>query len=153
MTLHNTSVNTAFLSRAFVMAAIWAGLWINLSEVVRYFLLVRPMMQEAFPMVADIAPINVPIFLSWIVWDTVLVFAASFIVWLFLERFGDSTRHAVLAGTFVWAAIFVILWLGLLNLGLANQQLLMVALPLAWLELVIAAIIIKLCRERYLNRA
>ena len=153
MTLQNTSARTDFLSSGFIMAAICAGLWINLSEIARYFLLVRPMMQEAFPMVADIAPINVPIFLSWMVWDTILVFATSLIVWLLLDRFGSSTRNAVLSGTFVWAAIFVILWLGLLNLGLANQALLMVALPLAWFELVIAAIIIKVCRERYSKRA
>ena len=134
------------------MAALWSALWINISEIARYFLLVRPMVQDAFPMIADVAPINVPIFMSWMVWDTVLVLSNALIVWLFLERFGASFGQAIKAGTFVWATVFVILWLGLLNLGLANQQLLLVALPLAWLELVIAAIIIFKCRETYLSR-
>jgi len=38
-------------------------------------------------------------------------------------------------------AIFVILWFGMLNMRMATPGLLAVALPLSWLEMVIAALI------------
>jgi hypothetical protein len=40
-------------------------LWINTSEVFRYFAFVMPMMRDAFPNVPDVAPMNVPVFLIW----------------------------------------------------------------------------------------
>jgi len=59
------------------------------------------------------------------------------------HRCGSSLRSAVLAGSSIWMAIFVILWLGLLNMHMATLGLLAVALPLSWLEMVIAALIVR----------
>ncbi len=39
-------------------------------------------------------------------------------------------------------AVFVILWLGLYNMNLAPSNVLAVALPLAWLEMVVAAVLV-----------
>ncbi|MCB1493176.1 MAG: hypothetical protein KDJ77_15500 [Rhodobiaceae bacterium] len=118
-------------------------LWINLSEVFRYFAFVMPMMREALPMVPDVAPMNAPVFLVWGVWDTILVIVASGLSWLVFERFGPTVRVALAAGTLVWVAIFVILWLGLFNMNLAPSAVLLVALPLAWVEMVVAALIVR----------
>ena len=128
--------------------SIWPALavnfvWINLSEVFRYFIFVMPMMREALPGVPGVAPMNLGVFMIWGVWDTILVFCVTLLSWLFLERFGNSVRVAVAAGTFCWLAIFVILWLGLYNMNLTTAKIAATALPLAWLEMVIAAMVVR----------
>ncbi|MDJ0514114.1 MAG: hypothetical protein QNJ62_11795 [Methyloceanibacter sp.] len=116
--------------------------WINLSEVFRYFLFVMPAMRAAFPELPDVAPMNVSVFLIWGVWDTILVLSVSIIAWLALERFGVSGTTVVLTATGIWAAIFVILWLGLLNMNLATPSVLLAALPLALVEMIVAVAIV-----------
>ena len=117
-------------------------LWINASEVFRYFVFVMPMMRDAFPMLPDIAPMNLSVFLIWGVWDTILVITATLLPWLAMTSFGASAGRAVLYGTGVWMSVFVILWLGLYNMNLATPRVLAVALPLAWLEMVVASLIV-----------
>ncbi len=117
-------------------------LWINTSEVFRYFAFVMPMMREAFSMVPGVAPMNVSVFMIWGIWDTILVVAATLLPWMALKVFGASARRAVLYGTGVWMVVFVILWLGLFNMNLATKAVLAIALPLAWVEMVVAALIV-----------
>ena len=116
--------------------------WINLSEVVRYFALVMPMMREAFPQIPDVAPMSLPVFLVWGLWDLILIGAVTGFCWLFVERFGASWANGVLAGSCAWAGIFGILWLGLWNMNLATPAILVTALPLAWIELAVAGLIV-----------
>jgi hypothetical protein len=123
-------------------------IWVNLSEVFRYFAFVMPMTREALPMVPDVAPMNLPVFLIWGLWDTLIVLAITLSSWLVFERFGYAKGTAVLAGTAVWVAIFVVLWVALLNLNLTTITIALVALPLAWVEMVIAALIALWCLER-----
>ncbi len=85
------------------------AVWINLSEVVRHFVFVMPMMRAALP---GSAPMDMPVFLIWGVWVTILILAATGFCWLVLDRFGASLRTALAAGTAPRAAIFVTLWPG-----------------------------------------
>ncbi len=117
-------------------------LWINVSEVLRYFAFVMPMMRNAFPSLPEIAPMNLTVFMIWGVWDTILVLSATLIPWMAMKIFGASALRAVLYGTGVWMAVFVILWLALYNMNLATPAVLAVALPLAWLEVAVAALIV-----------
>ena len=126
----------------FVTALLINFLWINASEVFRYFAFVMPMMRDAFPMLPDVAPMNVPVFLIWGLWDTILVVTATLLPWIAMKVFGASISRAVGYGTAVWMAVFVILWLGLYNMNLATLDLLAVTLPLAWLEMVVASVIV-----------
>ena len=129
--------------RAFWTALLANAIWINASEIFRYFVFVMPMMREAFPQIDDVAPMNFGVFMIWGAWDTLLLFAATGVTWLMLVQFGSGIRNAVLAGTAVWAGIFGILWLGLFNMNLATGAVLAVALPLAWLEMVVAALLVR----------
>lgn len=126
----------------FTMALIINFIWINASEVFRYFAFVMPMMREAFPMVPDVAPMNLPVFMIWGVWDTILVLTATLLPWMAMKAFGASALRAALYGTGVWMSVFVILWLGLYNMNMATAGVLAVALPMAWVEMVIAALIV-----------
>lgn len=126
----------------FVAALLVNFLWINASEVFRYFAFVMPMMREAFPTLPDVAPMNAPVFLIWGVWDAILVVVATLLPWMAMKVFGRSLLRAVVYGTGVWLAVFVILWLGLYNMNLAPLGVLAVALPLAWVEMVVASVIV-----------
>lgn len=123
----------------FVAALLVNFIWINASEVFRYFAFIMPMMREAFPMLPDIAPMNVPVFLIWGVWDTILVLTATLLPWMAMRIFGASILKSMVYGTGVWLSVFVILWLGMFNMSLAPAEVLAVALPLSWLEMVIAS--------------
>ena len=65
------------------------------------------MTRGAFAVIPDVAPVNVPVFVSWMAWDTILIFAVLGFVWIYLDRFGDSFKNAIVAGSLIWAAIFV----------------------------------------------
>lgn len=135
------------IPRALAMATAINAVWINASEIVRYFAFVRDMMQRAFPQVPDIVPMSLPIFLSWGVWDTLVLLVVTGFTWMYLDRFGGGARNALVAGTLVWLAIFVVLWLGLFNMDLATARIALTALPLAWIEMAIAALIVDWCRR------
>jgi hypothetical protein len=141
MTMLDAKQNRSW-PRPLVTAFMANLVWINASEIARYFLVLRDMMKNAFPQIPEIAPMNLPVFLSWGVWDTILIFATTGFSWLYLERFGNNVRNAVVAGTLIWLAIFGLLWLGLLNMNLASLKILAAMLPWAWVELVIAALIV-----------
>lgn len=141
----NTTVQGPNESRRmapFVAALLVNFLWINASEVFRYFAVVMPMMREAFPMLPDIAPMNVPVFLIWGVWDTILVITATLLPWMAMRIFGASLLKSMIYGTGVWLSVFVIFWLGMSNMNLAPAEVVAVALPLSWLEMIGASVIV-----------
>jgi hypothetical protein len=133
------------LRTPFAIALVVNFIWINISEVFRYFAFIIPMMRDAFSFVPDVAPMNLPVFLIWGVWDTILVLTATIVPWAAMNIMGASMRNAILSGTGVWLAVFVILWLGLFNMNLATVEVLAIALPLAWLEMVIASLVVWFC--------
>jgi hypothetical protein len=139
-------------ARSFWLALLLNTVWMNLSEVFRYFVFVRPLLSNFLAMVPGIAPDDPIIVASWMLWDTILIFITTVIVWVHLDRVGNCWKHAVLAGTFVWVTVFGLFWLAMLNLGLTNGVLVAIALPLAWVELVIAAMIVRWCVARELSR-
>lgn len=119
--------------------------WINASEIFRYFVFVMPGMRAGLPELPGVAPMSLATFLSWGLWDALLILVVTGFCWLFLERFGErfgrDWRIGVLAGTLVWAAVFGLLWLALFNMALAPPAVLAAALPLSWLELAVAGAI------------
>jgi hypothetical protein len=140
-----TSVSTAMKhnpERGLIRAAAINALWINTSEVFRYFVFVMPMMRAALPGVQNVAPMSLPVFLIWAVWDTIVQTALMMFVWLYLERFGYGVRNALIAGSLCWLGIFGVLWLALLNMNLATPRILAIALPMALFELLVGALIV-----------
>lgn len=129
--------------RSFLLTLLVAFLWLNVSEVFRYFAFVMPMMRESMSTVHDVAPMNFAVFMIWGLWDTLLFVVVGGIAWLFHERFGSGIRNAVAAGTLLWLAIFCIFWLAAYNMNLTVARVPLIALPLAWIEMVIAVAILE----------
>ena len=120
-------------------------LWVNVSEIFRYFVFVMPMMRQTFPNVSDIAPINASVFGLWMVWDTVLILLITGLTWLFMAQLGRRFQTAMYAGATVWCAVFVMFWLALFNMNLATWDMICIAWPLSGLEMLIAAWIVYRC--------
>jgi hypothetical protein len=59
-----------FPAKAFLLTCLIVSLWINASEIFRYFLFVMPLTRQTLSMLPDAAPMNLPVFLVWGVWDT-----------------------------------------------------------------------------------
>lgn len=127
--------------RPFVLTFIIVSLWINASEILRYFVFVMPMTRQTLAMVPDVAPMNPSVFLVWGLWDTLLVVMSMTLTWLYAQAFRASVRSAVIAGTLAWLFFFVLFWIAMLNMNLAHPATAAIALPLAWAELVIASIL------------
>lgn len=136
------------VSGALKAALLLNFIWINVSEVARYFLIVRPMLHEALAGQEGVAPMNLGIFALWGIWDLVLIAAATGFYWLWIERFGESTRQILLASAVFTITIFGLIWLGIANMGLAPYTMIVAALPLAWVEQAIACWIVVWVRSR-----
>lgn len=128
---------------AFTTALLINLVWINASEVFRYFVLLMPMLKQAYPQISGVAAMDVTIFAIWGLWDTLLWLGICGFSWLYLERFGSTLSRALQAGTLFWLIAFVLLWVGVYNMGLSKPNILAIALPLSWLEMVIAALIMR----------
>jgi hypothetical protein len=140
----------AFPWRAFVLTCIITSLWVNASEVFRYFVFVMPMMRSALSAaVPGVAPMDLPVFLVWSAWDTVLVLMSVLFYWLYAQQFGATLKSVLVAGTLNWLFFFVLFWVGVMNMGLAQVSLLAIALPLAWLECVVACWVAQKCLLRF----
>lgn len=135
-------------NRGFILALIGNFIWINASEVWRYFAIVKPKLLETFPDVAGIAPTSPAIIASWMLWDTVLILAATGVYWMFLKNGALSVSRALLVATYFTITIFGLIWLGIANMGLAPISFLWAALPLAWAEQAVAALIVLWAMKR-----
>jgi hypothetical protein len=138
-----------FPLKAFVLTCLVVSLWINASEIFRYFVFVMPLTRETLEILPGVAPMNLPVFLVWGVWDTILTVMAVWYCWLHIERFGTGFWSVAASGTLSWLFLFVLFWIAMMNMGLARAATPAIALPLAWLELVIAALLAVACFRRF----
>ena len=138
-----------FPTKAFVLTCLIVSVWINLSEIFRYFVFVMPLTRQTLDVLPGVAPMNVPVFLIWGVWDTILTVMVVWFCWLHIERFGTGFWSIAASGTASWLMLFVLFWLAMFNMGLAHASTPAVALPLAWIELVIAALLAAACFRRF----
>lgn len=127
--------------RRFVVTVLLTSIWVNASEIFRYFVIVMPSTREFLAVVPNVAPMNWKVFLVWGSWDTLLTALLVFQYWLVAQSFGNSLRSVILAGVTSWAFFFVLFWVGMCNMSLAEPKLALVALPLALLETVVASYI------------
>ena len=124
-------------------------LWINVSETFRYFAFVMPIMREDLAMIPNVAPMNLVVFSIWGAWGTLLTFMVMWITRLCMRQPDSKKRVAFIAGTTMWSCFFALFWLGLINMNLAKPSLALIALPLAWIEMVVAAWLAQWSYERF----
>ena len=130
-----------FLIKDFIVITIITSLWVNASEVFRYFVLVRPEMHEYLSVVPNVADMNWGIFAIWGLWDTLLTALYVFLFWLCAQTFGNNLKSVVISGFMSWCFFFVLFWVGMANMNLSSWSYLFIVLPLALIETLVAEFI------------
>jgi hypothetical protein len=131
-------ITTDFDTKQFILTILIVSIWIDISEVFRYFVIVKPMMQEYLSMLPGAIPMNWIVFAIWGIWDTILTTLVVFIYWLVAQRFGNNLMSTVISATTSWALFFLLFWLGMVNMGLSPISVALIALPLSLLEMIVA---------------
>lgn len=130
-------INQKFDLKQFIIVTLLVSIWINISEVFRYFVLVRPRVKAFFTEREGIADINLGIFTIWGFWDTLLTVILVLVFWLYAKAYGNNSKSIFTSALIVWFAVFVIFWVATANMGLSNWDILLITLPLSLLEMVI----------------
>ncbi|MEO0527844.1 MAG: hypothetical protein AAFZ89_11495 [Bacteroidota bacterium] len=128
-------------TKRFLIVTLITSIWINVSEVFRYFVLVRPRTRAFFNGRPGIAEMDWFIFAIWGLWDMLLSAVVVLSFWLFAKVFGNTGQSVLASGTFSWIFLFVLFWMATANMGLSDWQILWITLPLSWLEMVLASFI------------
>jgi hypothetical protein len=124
--------------KKFITTVLITSIWVNISEVFRYFVIVMPQMRKDLSAIPNVAPMDWVVFSIWGVWDTILTAFIVFIAWLCFNVFGKSMKTILVAGTTCWL-FFLLFWIGMVNMNLAKPSLLLFTLPLSWIEMTVAA--------------
>jgi len=134
-------MKTEFIAKDFLVITLLVSVWVNISEVFRYFVIVRPEMHDHLAAVTNVADMNIIIFAIWGVWDTILTGLFVFLFWLCSAVFGNNNRTVILSGLVSWCFFFLLFWAGMANMNLSSWSFLCVVLPLTLLETLVAAYI------------
>ncbi|MEL6890096.1 MAG: hypothetical protein AAFP84_00755 [Actinomycetota bacterium] len=132
-----TNVPIARLVRTILLV----NLYVQLSELVRYLVVVRPRLESELATSIDgVGRIDLVIFSIWGLWGTLLSTVLVMLYWLLANCFGSTVRSAIASGTMAWFMCFVILWVGVANMQISSWALPAIALPLAVVETVTATL-------------
>jgi len=126
-----------FKLKQFLIITLLTSIWIHISEVFRYLVLVIPRIQTYLDNKEGVAVMDLGIFSIWGLWDTLLTTVLVFVFWLYSKVFGNNQTSIFVSGTIVWLAVFVIFWVATANMGLTSWNILFITLPLSWLEMII----------------
>lgn len=122
------------------------GLWILISESLRFFPFVAPPLREYLaplqPFLDNgVAPVTLPLFLSWMLWTAILTGCVIYITWICLCHYRKPLMAVFTGATLIWLSFFVLFWIGLVNMALTPVALLKLSLPWAWVEMLVASMI------------
>ena len=130
-----------FQIKQYIFISLVVSIWINASEVFRYFVFVMPRVKSFFVGKAGVAEMDWIIFSIWGFWDSLLTALLVFLFWLYARSFGNNWRSIFVSGSIAWLFVFVIFWVATANMGLAEWSILWITLPLSWIEMVVGTAI------------
>lgn len=122
-----------------VLPILAAGIWINISETVRWELLIKSYWVEYYKSLNLVFPLELQNNLTWMCWG----FLFAFVVFVLSKKFN------LLQTTFIsWLVVFIMLWVVLWNIDILPVELLWYNIPLSLLETFVAAVICKKLSEK-----
>lgn len=137
-----SNTNNKFNHKHFIIITLITSIWVNFSELLRYFVYVKPEVQSFLAAIPNVATINdLPTVLIWGFFDTLLTGLFVFQFWLCAKAFGNNLKAILCSGFTSWSFFFVLFWVGSANMGLARWGSLLVILPLTLVETLVAAYI------------
>jgi len=130
-----------FVTKNFIIITLLTSIWVNISELIRYFPYVRPQMMDYLSSIPHMGELNLQVVLVWGFFDTLLTALYVFCFWLCAQVFGNNRKSILISGFMSWSFFFVLFWVGSANMFLAPWSNLLVVLPLALLETLVASYI------------
>ena len=115
-----------------ILSIFLSGIWINISETLRWEFLVKPYWLEHHQNLGIVLPEEPINMIIWMIWG--FIFAA--VIFIFSRKFN------LWQTTFLsWFLLLPLLWIVLWNLGLLPKGIVLIAGPLGLIEAFIAALI------------
>lgn len=132
-----------FNVKDFIAASLWSAIWIGISEMARYLLIVRPAQIEFFSeIIPEMGEMSQPVTLmGWSVLSVLMIMSFIFVFWLCANVFGNNRKAVWISGITSWVLWFVLLWIALPTMHLSTWSIVPVVLPLALLETVVTSYI------------
>jgi hypothetical protein len=108
------------------------SLWVNIFETLRWILFVKPDIDIYFKSANLVLP-NGPINnMLWLIWG-IIIAVMIFII---------SKKYKVLQTTFiVWVTVYVMHWIALWNMAVLPINILLLAVPLTFINVLVGALI------------
>lgn len=133
-------MNTKLNIKDFTYISLITSLWIIPSELLRYFLVVRPEMMDHLSVIPNMGKIfDLPIMLIWGVITIVIIIFYNYIFWLCAKVYGNN-RKAIIISSIINFALFGMFWLTGANMFLSSWSFLPIVYPLIYLETIVASI-------------
>ncbi len=121
-----------------------AGIWINLSETLRWEFLAKPLWIEQHKSMGIVLPQEPVNMIIWMIWG--FIFAT--VIFIFSRKFN------LWQTTFLsWFLFLAVLWLVLWNLGLLPDGLVQLGTPLGLIEAFIATWICQKMSQRKMDQS
>jgi hypothetical protein len=121
-------------SKETILPILLTGIWINLSETIRWVFLIKSYWLENYEklgLVYSEKPINL---MMWMIWG----FLLATIIFLLSKKF--TVLHTTLLS---WFSVFVMMWVVVWNIGVLPIDMLWINIPLSFIEIYIGALICK----------
>ncbi len=133
--------------KSFIIVTLITSLWVHAWETFRYLSFIRPSLIEDFG--EGVALFDLPRFLIWGFWDTLLTGLIVFSLVLFTIVYGNNGGYRTKSIVFSWLFFFGLFWVGMYNMQLADLELTLLSIVLSFVEVVIAVIIADKLSERF----
>ena len=121
-------------SKRGILAVLLAGIWINISETIRWVFLVKACWIDFFESFGHVLPEKAINLVIWVIWG----FSVALVIYVLSRKF--SLIHTSLL---TWFALFVLLWLVMWNMGIFPVAILVIVIPWSLVEVLVAAWICK----------
>ena len=117
-----------------ILPILLTGIWINISETIRWELLIKFYWIKQYENLGLIFPNELSNGITWMIWG--FLFAA--VIFVLSKKF-----TAIQTALFAWFTVFVMMWLVVWNVGILPTGMLWFNAPLGLIEAYIATLICK----------
>ena len=117
-----------------ILPILFTGIWINISETIRWELLIKSYWIDQYENLGLVFPNELTNGITWMIWG--FLFAA--VIFVLSKKF-TAIQSALIA----WFTVFVMMWLVVWNVGILPTGMLWINVPLGLIEAYIATLICK----------
>lgn len=115
-----------------ILPILLVGIWINISETIKWELLIKPIWVEHYESLNMIFPAELSNNITWMIWG----FLYATVIFILSKKF-----NLIQTSLLSWFSIFIMMWIIVWNIGILPVKLLWYNVPLSLIETIIAVLI------------